>query len=131
MSGFNIPVTEEVIAKAVQRDSSHCMIADAIRAHVPGVSYVSVDLQTIRFTIQAKRKRYVFLTPRQGQLALINFDQGVKPESFTMRIQRPQVIDILERKPNRDSRVERGVGSDDKTPESKKGPGRPKGAKTK
>ena len=47
---LTINVTEADIAKAIKRDSNHCMIADAIKHTVPGVRNVSVDLQTIRWS---------------------------------------------------------------------------------
>lgn len=107
MSKHSVTVTEEVIAKSVQRDSSHCMIADAVRESIPDVIRVSVDLQTIRFTNRKTHKRYVYLTPRRAQVELIRFDQGLEPEPFSMVLQRPQIIEIPRRSPNRDSKEQR------------------------
>lgn len=107
MPNLIIKVTQEVIDDSIQRDSSHCMIAEAVKLAVPGAKFVSVDLQTIRFSNPRTRKRYVYLTPRQGQVALVNFDQGAKPEPFTLALQRPQVVDIPERTPRRDSKKQR------------------------
>ena len=102
-----VEVTEEVIADSIQRDSSHCMIADAVRKAVPTASYVAVDLQTIRFTDKENRRRYVFLTPRKAQELLVKFDQGERPEPFRVRLLNPQVVELAERKPNRAGKADR------------------------
>lgn len=99
---FIVNVTQEIIDDSIQRDSSHCMIAEAVKRAIPEAGFVSVDLQTIRFSHKKLRKRYVFLTPRRGQVELIKFDQGTKPEPFSLQLQRGQVIDMDERK--RDTR---------------------------
>lgn len=89
---IDIQVTQDVIDTAQRRDSSHCMIADAIQATVPDARYISVDLATIRFTDLAAGKRYVYLTPRPAQAALLAFDQGEKSEPFNFRIQSAHVL---------------------------------------
>jgi hypothetical protein len=86
-----IVLTEELIEDSKQRDSSHCMIAEAVKVAHPGASHVSVDLQTIRFTDQAKGLRYTYLTPRAAQVALINFDAGVTPEPLDFMLRGGQV----------------------------------------
>ena len=86
-----VEITDEVIDEAIPRDSSHCMIADALKALVPGASKVAVDLQTIRFSDLKKGLRYTYLTPRVAQVALIKFDQGLKPEPFAFRLRGGQV----------------------------------------
>jgi hypothetical protein len=88
---LTVEVTAEIIAASVQRDSAHCMIAEAIRAAYPGAVRVSADLQTIRFTDPARQRRYVYLTPRVGQVALIDFDQGDLPAPFKFRLRGAQV----------------------------------------
>ena len=86
-----IALTKELIEDSKQRDSSHCMIAEAVKAAYPDATYVSVDLQTIRFTDPGKHLRYTYLTPRIAQIALIDFDQGNTPEPFTFTLRRAQV----------------------------------------
>ena len=81
-----VPVTQEIIDSAVPRDSGYCMFAEAIKKCLPGITKVAVDLQTIRFSDPDKRKRYCYLTPRICQVALVNFDQGTKPEPFIFRL---------------------------------------------
>lgn len=90
--GIVLDVSQEIINAAIPKDSSHCIIADALRAAVPAARHVSVDLQTIRFTDPATSKRYVFLTPGPAQSVLVNFDQGVMPEPFLMRLGKPAQI---------------------------------------
>jgi hypothetical protein len=81
-----VEVTREMIADATRGDSGHCMIAEAIKAAVPAARFVSVDLQTIRFTDREQGLRFTYLTPRRGMLALIDFDQGREPEPFSIRL---------------------------------------------
>jgi|SRR5215471_3626750 len=82
-----VEVTTEIIAQSEQRDSSHCMIAEAIKLAVPNARHISVDLQTIRFSDPEKMLRYTYLTPRRAQVAIIRFDQGMhsEPMSITLR----------------------------------------------
>lgn len=79
-----ITVEQHHISEACKRDSHHCMIADAVRKSIPTAQYISVDLQTVRFTVRGER--YTYLTPPLAQLALIAFDHGkkVKPFQFTL-----------------------------------------------
>lgn len=81
-----IAVTEDDITKAEQNSSSHCMIADALKRLRPDVKHVSVDLQTIRFSDPAKRRRFTYFTPRVAQLALLDFDQGVHTQPIMFSI---------------------------------------------
>jgi hypothetical protein len=109
VKGLPVEVTEEVIADSIRRDSSHCMIAEAVRRAVPTATFVAVDLQTIRFTDKENRRRYVFLTPRRAQELLVKFDQGERPEPFRVRLSNPQVVELSPRKPNRDAKEDRGA----------------------
>lgn len=87
-----VKVTQDVIDTAQRRDSSHCMIADAIQNTLPNARYISVDLATIRFTDTLAGKRYVYLTPRAAQTALLAFDQGEKCEPFRFLIRSAHVL---------------------------------------
>jgi hypothetical protein len=84
-----VKVTEELIYEATQRDSSHCMISEAIAIAMPKASRISTDLQTIRLTIPDMGYRFTYLTPRIAQEGLINFDQGVPPEPFKFALRNP------------------------------------------
>jgi hypothetical protein len=86
-----IPVEQSHIARALERDSSHCAVAEAIKAAIPDATFVAVDLQTVRFS--RKGLRYVFLTPHLARDCIIAFDQGErdKLQPFTLKL-RPAVI---------------------------------------
>lgn len=85
-------VPAELIATACKRNSSHCMIAEALQAAIPAARFVSVDLATIRFTDEAAGWRYIYLTPRPAQAALLAFDQGEPIEPFRVAIRAAQML---------------------------------------
>jgi len=87
----NLEVSQDIIDSSCKADSSHCMIADAVRKAVPEARSISVDIQTIRFSLPGTRKRYFYITPRQAQLALLDFDAGVPPEPFKCQLRGPWV----------------------------------------
>lgn len=89
---LRIEVEEDIIAESAQRDSSHCMIAEAVQRAVPTARYISVDLATIRFSDPAAGYRYIYLTPRIAQMALLDFDQGEKPKPFSFEIRGAHVL---------------------------------------
>jgi hypothetical protein len=89
---LDVEITEEGIATATKAHSSHCMIADAIKAQVPGAWRVAVDLQSIRFTDRKRGVRYLYLTPPRAQVALLRFDQGETVEPFRLRVSRPAQV---------------------------------------
>lgn len=78
-----LEVSEEIISKSLARDSTHCMVAETLKAAMPEATGISVDLSTIRFTDPKKGLRFTYLTPRIAQVQLVNFDQGRKPEPFS------------------------------------------------
>ncbi len=86
-----IKITEAAICEGTEHSSSHCMIAEAIRASVPHAKYISVDLQTIRFSNMEKGERYTYLTPRAAQIALVDFDQGTIPKPFNVMLRNGQI----------------------------------------
>jgi hypothetical protein len=90
--GIVLDIDEHIIRLAVERSSSHCVIADALRMAVPAAERVSVDLQTIRFTDPKTERRYVFLTPPAAQVVLVKFDQGIMPEPFLLKLGKPAQI---------------------------------------
>lgn len=85
-----IGITDEIIADAEQRSSSHCMIADAIRKQLPDANAISVDLQTIRWSDKKTGRRYIYLTPRRAQVAIVKFDQGHHTEPFEFQLRSGQ-----------------------------------------
>ena len=97
VKSLKIDVTPQIIATAVPANSGHCMISDAVKAAATKakmrVTKVLTDLQTIRFTDMDNKRRYVCFTPRVGQVALLEFDQGNKPEPFSFRLTPAQIIE--------------------------------------
>lgn len=94
---LTLEITNELIGDAVQRDSSHCLWAEAVKAAFPDARHVSVDLQTIRFSDPKKELRYTYLTPRVAQVALVQFDQGILPDPHSVQIRRGQVTRMSSR----------------------------------
>ena len=86
---MRISVSEKNIANGKQKNSNSCMIADAIKERYPASQFISVDLQSIRFTDPKRRKRYIYLTPPIAQLALVKFDLGAKVTPFDFRVDSP------------------------------------------
>lgn len=74
------------IDRGMKADSKHCMIADAVSQQVKGASFVSVDIQSIRFSNLKTGKRYIYLTPHVVQQAILQFDRGemVRPFKFVL-----------------------------------------------
>jgi hypothetical protein len=50
-----------------------------------------VDIATIRWSDPSKGLRYIYMTPRVAQEALVHFDQGEVPEPFILKIAGAQV----------------------------------------
>jgi hypothetical protein len=86
MTTLKVTVTAPLIERATQRDSRHCMIAEAILAARPDFRHVMVDLATIRWTNPRTAKRYVALTPEKAAVALVAFDQGHEVEPFDLSL---------------------------------------------
>lgn len=68
------------------------MIAEAIHQTYPALTHIVADLQAIRVTDPEKRIRFVWMTPRPAQLALIDFDDGKQPAPFEFKLTRPSTI---------------------------------------
>lgn len=86
---FQLKVTQKNIDDGVERNSNHCIAADALKEARPDLKYISVDIQTIRATDMEKKERYVWMTPRVIQKMIIDFDAGkkvdIKPFTTTLR----------------------------------------------
>jgi hypothetical protein len=85
-----ISILQRHIDEAIEKNSSHCATAEAIKEQVPEARFISVDLQTVRWTDAIKKVRFVFLTPHAIQSGVIvPFDQGerekCRPVTVTMR----------------------------------------------
>jgi hypothetical protein len=70
-----------------------CAIAESIRLQIPEAKNISVDVQTMRFTIPDTGKRFLFLTPKRVQQFIVLWDTGIKPAPFRFKLNNPgQVI---------------------------------------
>jgi hypothetical protein len=83
-----VRVEQHAIDHSIPRSSSHCMIAETIRRLLPDATGVAVDLSTIRWTDPRKALRYVYLTPREAQVALIDYDRGNSIQPFAFKLHR-------------------------------------------
>jgi hypothetical protein len=92
MADRKVTVTADRIEHATQRDSRHCMIAEAIKGEFPRLTNISVDLQTIRYSDPRTRKRYTCLTPPMAGHALVEFDQGRPVEPFSITLKPVHVV---------------------------------------
>jgi hypothetical protein len=95
MKTIRVNVTAPLIERATQRDSQHCMIAEAITAAHPTFRSVMVDLATIRWSNPKTRKRYIALTPELAGARLVDFDHGDAVEPFEFRLEAIQVTDMV------------------------------------
>lgn len=89
---IDFDVTADHIAAATPKDSAHCMIAEALADAVPGATFISVDLATIRYTDEAAGWRYIYLTPGPAQRALLAFDAGERPDPFHVKQNAAQMV---------------------------------------
>jgi hypothetical protein len=91
---YSISISEEIIARATQRDSRHCMIAEAIKEANPAWEAITVDLATVRWTSPRTRKRYICLTPNDARNALVAFDQGWEIQPFRISLRPIQITPV-------------------------------------
>lgn len=85
---LSFQITQKWIDEAVPKNSGVCMIAESLREKRPELQCISVDTQTIRASEPTKGLRYIWLTPRNLQMLLLNFDYGkrsrLKPIKVTL-----------------------------------------------
>ena len=84
---LRIKVAQADIDRAHRKDSWKCVVAQAVKRHVPEAKRVSVDIQAIKvFTDEAI---WTYLTPRVVQDYIVAFDGGcdeqITPMSFTLK----------------------------------------------
>jgi hypothetical protein len=93
-----LEISDDIIRMAVKRDSSHCMVAEGVRAVSPNARSIAVDVQTIRWSDPERGLRYTYLTPRLVQEKIVQFDQGVLPEAFSFQLRQGQVTLMMKRR---------------------------------
>lgn len=99
---MKISVDKKHIANGVVANSQHCMIADAIKDRIPSAQYISVDLQTIRWTDPAKGTRFMYLTPATAQCNLLKFDQGKRVDPFSFSLTTPAKTRSVDSRPRKE-----------------------------
>lgn len=88
----NVEVTQYDIDRAKVNDSSRCVVATALARSIPGSSRISVDVQTIRFTLNGER--FVYLTPPAVTGYVIAFDAGEEIHPFRFRLRQDQELRV-------------------------------------
>lgn len=92
-----IEVTQADIDRARRQDSYRCVVVQAIARTVPNAHGITVDTQTIRFTVDGERRQY--LTPAGAAMYVVAFDAGDKLEPFRFRITNPRRVALTVRTP--------------------------------
>lgn len=87
---ITIEVTQADIDRARRQDSYRCVVVQAIARTLPNAHGITVDTQTIRFTIDGERRQY--LTPAGAAMYVVAFDAGDKLEPFRFRITSPRLV---------------------------------------
>src|SRR5437879_4702870 len=99
MPRMKLAVTAENINDSLRAASGHCMIASAIKRKVPAARWVLVDLQTIRWTDRRVGLRFIYMTPRPAQQALLDFDRGIPVKPFQFTLPPPEIRPVSKHKP--------------------------------
>lgn len=94
-SRFEIAVTQADIDRALQSNSSKCVVAQAIARTLPDATRIDVDTQSIRFTINGER--YAYLTPYSVQGYVVGFDAGDEIHPFRFRLYEEQKVAVRQR----------------------------------
>lgn len=81
-----LTISDEHIDRGIN-SSGHCAIAEAVKEQVPNAQRISVDVQSIRWTDKERGLRFCYLTPRIGQIIILQNDRAIrpKPTSFWLR----------------------------------------------
>lgn len=99
MPRMKLTITSSHIDNAIRSDANHCMIAEAIKEKIPTARWVLVDLQSIRWTDRAAKRRFIYMTPKPAQKALLAFDKGLPVSPFHITLPEPDSRPIKPRKP--------------------------------
>jgi len=83
-----VEVTQEMIDKALRKNSSRCVVATAIAGRFPQASRITVDVHSIKFTNGARR--YTYLTPPKVMDYIVAFDAGDTLHPFRFRLREDQ-----------------------------------------
>jgi hypothetical protein len=87
-----INVTQRDIDRALRKNSSKCVVATAIAGSVEGARRVSIDMQTVRFTVGDER--FVYLTPPAAAGYVVAFDAGEPIHPFAFRLSEDHRVSV-------------------------------------
>ena len=79
-----VEVTQADIDRATRNHSARCVVATAIARSIDGARSVSIDAQTVRFTVDDERR--IYLTPPAAVGYVIAFDAGDTLHPFAFRL---------------------------------------------
>lgn len=79
-----VQVTQSDIDRAIRKSSARCVVATAIARSIEGAQAVSIDAQTVRFTVEGDRR--IYLTPPAAVGYVIAFDAGDPIHPFAFRL---------------------------------------------
>ena len=96
MNNVTIEVTQVDIDRAKVKDSSRCVVATAIARSIPGAQRISVDVQSIRFTVGGER--FVYLTPYSVSGYVVAFDAGDDIHPFKFGLRPDQQVNVRQTK---------------------------------
>lgn len=85
-------VTDALISNAKNYTSSSCAISEAVKITFPFMIKVHTDIQTIRMTYVPLKKRFIFLTPKIGQVFIRSFTLGVLIPGFKFKMPYPSQV---------------------------------------
>lgn len=90
-------VTKEILRMSERQNSHHCIVANAIRAAIPGVFSVDVTVDSIRFNYGGLR--YYWRNPAPIAKRLIKWDENGEVKPFSFQLQHPLTAEIQKRLP--------------------------------
>lgn len=93
---YDIGVTLADIEEAIQNskrvgdpECDTCAVSIALKRLIPEARNVSTDIQTIRFSLPADRRRLFYLTPSVVQRYIIDFDRADELAAFDFQLRDP------------------------------------------
>jgi len=96
MTRHTIEVTQGDIDRAMTKNSSRCVVATAIARSIPSATRISVDVQSIRFTVAGER--FAYLTPYAVSGYVVAFDAGDDIHPFRFRLDEAHAVAVRQTK---------------------------------
>lgn len=99
---YTFSTTQADIDQGVRDSSAHCIVATALGRQIPEATRISVDAQTIRFSVGDER--LVYLTPPTVGAYVIAFDAGDFDRIVPLKVALADPM-VTRRKPKTASRL--------------------------